>query len=83
MSRALTLLDERSTYSGRAQRAADLILGQAPRALDQLRGQFYIEQLAKTQPLKKELLAKIGDIFWFDQHRNLGTAIAVPAMRTI
>jgi hypothetical protein len=33
--------------------------------------------LAKTQPLKKELLAKIGDIFWFDQHRNLGTAIAV------
>jgi len=50
---------------------------QGPRALDQLRGQFYIEQLAKTQPLKKELLAKIGDIFWFDQHRNLGTAIAV------
>ena len=31
MSRALTLLGERATYQSRAQRAADLILGQTPR----------------------------------------------------
>src|SRR5713101_6729085 len=31
MSRALTLLSERSTYQSRAQRAAALILGQTPR----------------------------------------------------
>src|SRR6266849_1948395 len=30
MSRALTLLGERATYQSRAQRAADLILGQTP-----------------------------------------------------
>src|SRR5712691_10843349 len=36
MSRALPLLDERSTYEGRAQRAADLILGQAPSASSSL-----------------------------------------------
>lgn len=44
-------------------------------ALCQLLGRYYIKMLAKTQPHTRDLFTKLGDVFWFDQHRNLGTAM--------
>jgi hypothetical protein len=39
-------------------------------------GRFYINWLAQTMPDKKDLFAKLGDVFWFDQFRNLGSVLA-------
>lgn len=55
--------------------AGKLSSPQGVEALNQFAGRLYIEYLAKTQPRKRDLLTKIGDVFWFDQHRNLSTAI--------
>ncbi len=44
----------------------------------QLYGRFYVRQLAKKQPELKDWFGKFGDVFWYDQYRNLGQAIAVP-----
>jgi predicted ATPase len=44
------------------------------RALPHLQGRLYANELAKTRPEKKRLLQKLGDVFWFDQNRNLSTA---------
>ncbi|MBI1904241.1 MAG: ATP-binding protein [Planctomycetia bacterium] len=43
-------------------------------AVNQFLGRYYIKQLQKTQPQRKELFRSLGDVFWFDQYRNLGTA---------
>ncbi|MBL8798253.1 MAG: AAA family ATPase [Planctomycetia bacterium] len=43
-------------------------------AVNQFLGRYYIKWLARTTPAKKELFAQLGDVFWFDQYRNLGTA---------
>lgn len=48
-------------------------------ARGQLFGRFYVRQLAKRQPEFKEWFGKFGDVFWYDQYRNLGQAVAVPA----
>lgn len=45
-------------------------------AVNQFLGRYYIKQLARTAPAKKELFPRIGDVFWFDQYRNLGTVLA-------
>ncbi len=45
-------------------------------AVNQFLGRYYIKQLAKTTPTKKELFSRLGDVFWFDQYRNLGTQMA-------
>jgi hypothetical protein len=44
----------------------------------QLYGRFYVRQLAKFRPDLKEYFSKVGDIFWYDQYRNLGQALAAP-----
>jgi predicted ATPase len=45
-------------------------------AVCQFLGRFYIKQLARTTPAKRELFSQLGDVFWFDQYRNLGTVLA-------
>ena len=45
-------------------------------AVNQFLGRYYIKQLARTTPAKKELFSRLGDVFWFDQYRNLGTVLA-------
>jgi energy-coupling factor transporter ATP-binding protein EcfA2 len=42
-------------------------------ALVQFLGRFYIKSLLKTQPDKRNLFSQLGDVFWFDQFRNLGS----------
>src|SRR5256885_16187643 len=42
-------------------------------AVNQFLGRYYIKVLKDTRPELKDSFAKLGDIFWFDQHRNLGT----------
>lgn len=42
-------------------------------AVNQFLGRYYIKWLARTSPAKKELFPKLGDVFWFNQYRNLGT----------
>lgn len=42
-------------------------------AVNQFLGRYYIKWLAPTMPAKKDLFPQLGDVFWFDQYRNLGT----------
>lgn len=42
-------------------------------ALNQFLGRYYIRWLARVDPAKKDLFSKLGDVFWFDQYRNLAT----------
>lgn len=45
-------------------------------AVNQFLGRYYVKALMNTRPELKDSLAKLGDIFWFDQHRNLGSLMA-------
>ena len=45
-------------------------------AVNQFLGRYYVRALRDTRPDLKDRLSKLGDIFWFDQHRNLGSLIA-------
>jgi predicted ATPase len=42
--------------------------------INQFLGRYYIKVLLKTQPEKRDLFSKLGDVFWFDQYRNLERA---------
>jgi energy-coupling factor transporter ATP-binding protein EcfA2 len=41
----------------------------------QFLGRFFIGDLMGTLPEKRQLLTEVGDVFWFDQNRNLGTIL--------
>ncbi|MCL4219039.1 MAG: AAA family ATPase, partial [Candidatus Hydrogenedentes bacterium] len=45
-------------------------------AQNQFLGRYYIKALAKAQPRLREKFSSLGDVFWFDQNRNLGTVMA-------
>jgi hypothetical protein len=45
-------------------------------AVNQFLGRYYIKALMHSRPELKEGFAELGDIFWFDQHRNLGSLMA-------
>jgi energy-coupling factor transporter ATP-binding protein EcfA2 len=45
-------------------------------AVTQFLGRYYIKSLRGMRPELKEQFAKLGDVFWFDQHRNLGSLLA-------
>lgn len=45
-------------------------------AVNQFLGRYYIKALKNTRPELGDRFAKLGDIFWFDQHRNLGFLMA-------
>lgn len=36
-------------------------------------GRYWVNELLKTQPNLRSLFQRIGDVFWFDQNRNLMT----------
>lgn len=43
-------------------------------ALLQFLGRYYIKTSIRNAPHLREFFPKLGDVFWFDQYRNLGTA---------
>ena len=43
--------------------------------MNQFLGRYYVKTLLATQPEKRGFFAKLGDVFWFDQHRNLGSIL--------
>jgi len=45
-------------------------------AINQFLGRYYIKQLWQSRPELREKVELLGDIFWFDQHRNLGHLMA-------
>lgn len=45
-------------------------------AVNQFLGRYYIKALKNTRPELRDKFALLGDIFWFDQHRNLGSLMA-------
>lgn len=45
-------------------------------AVNQFLGRYYAKTLVKARPDLKDHFARLGDIFWFDQHRNLGSRTA-------
>lgn len=47
-------------------------------AIYQFLGRFYIKKIAEYRPQVKDLFANVGDVFWFDQHRNLGRKLYDP-----
>ena len=48
-------------------------------AVNQFLGRYYIKAMKDTRPELKDQFARLGDIFWFDQHRNLGSLMAEDA----
>jgi energy-coupling factor transporter ATP-binding protein EcfA2 len=42
----------------------------------QFLGRYYVKWLAKTTPAWKDQFGRVGDVFWFDQYRNLGTVFS-------
>ena len=44
-------------------------------AVTQFLGRYYVKALAAIRPAVRDNFRLLGDIFWFDQHRNLGTRI--------
>lgn len=44
-----------------------------PRGLWQFRGRYYAKQLLAVEPAAGKLLSRIGDVFWYDQFRNIST----------
>lgn len=49
---------------------------QGQEAVNQFLGRYYIKTLLSTHPELGDRFAKLGDVFWFDQHRNLGSLMA-------
>ncbi len=45
-------------------------------AVNQFLGRYYIKALKDSRPELRSDFSKLGDIFWFDQHRNLGSLMA-------
>lgn len=45
-------------------------------AVNQFLGRYYVKALRDARPELRERFAKLGDVFWFDQHRNLGSLMA-------
>jgi predicted ATPase len=43
-------------------------------ALLQFLGRYYIKTSRRKAPQLREFFPRLGDVFWFDQYRNLGTA---------
>lgn len=48
----------------------DCVEGEA--AKFQLLGRYYVKILSRTRPDLKSYFSRLGDIFWYDQYRNLG-----------
>lgn len=44
-------------------------------AQNQFLGRYYVRELMNTRPELRDRFSKLGDVFWFDQHRNLGSSI--------
>jgi len=53
-----------------------LSCAQGYEAQNQLLGRYYIKALAKTQPWFRQRFPVVGDVFWFDQNRNVSTTMA-------
>jgi hypothetical protein len=45
--------------------------------VNQFLGRYLVHQLAKTRSDRLKLLPKLGDVFWYDQYRNLASAVKV------
>lgn len=44
----------------------------------QFLGRYYVKALLQTDPRLRERFRDLGDVFWFDQHRNLGSRAPEP-----
>jgi predicted ATP-dependent endonuclease of OLD family len=53
-----------------------VISPQGFKAVNQFLGRYYVRALKDTRPELRDRVARLGDIFWFDQHRNLGSLMA-------
>jgi len=49
---------------------------QGDEGICQFLGRYYVKVLSKAQPYLRDQFPKLGDIFWFDQHRNLGSVLS-------
>jgi predicted ATPase len=53
-----------------------------PEARFQLLGRYYVRKSVTALPAVRELFSRIGDVFWFDQYRNLGLGLTPYAQDT-
>lgn len=49
----------------------------------QFLGRYYLKRVLGVRPELREAFARVGDVFWFDQFRNLGVAAAHEAGSTL
>ncbi len=52
-------------------------------ALYQFCGRYYVATMPWSHLKRRETFSKIGDVFWFDQHRSLGTTMRLRSPRDI
>ena len=45
-------------------------------AVNQFLGRYYVKALKNDHPAIRNYFERLGDVFWFDQHRNLGFRMA-------
>lgn len=45
-------------------------------AINQFLGRYYVKILSRTHAELRKYFTQLGDVFWFDQHRNLGSAMS-------
>ena len=44
----------------------------------QFLGRYYVKRIQHVRPDLRSAFARVGDVFWFDQFRNLGTLLPEP-----
>ncbi|NPV79242.1 MAG: AAA family ATPase [Firmicutes bacterium] len=56
---------------------------QGPAAKMQFLGRYYLKRVQRIKPDLRSDFARVGDVFWFDQFRNLGTLSTDPDLNGI
>lgn len=52
-------------------------------ALYQFWGRYYVATMPWSHLKRREMFSRIGDVFWFDQHRSLGTTMRLRSPRDL
>jgi len=55
--------------------AGKLVCPQGDSGLSQFLGRYFVRELSSSQPHLRRALRHLGDVFWFDQNRNIASTV--------
>ncbi len=55
--------------------SSQVSINEKPHGVSIFQGRYFLNEIIKTDPSDKGEFFKLGDIFWFDQNRNINTAV--------